>query len=441
MKYPNNKELEYLTLSSMMNDEDCFYHAITNTNDDFFYHEESKEIYNQIVMKKGQVSSQLLIKEAESPERKILIDKISELFTDYDDYVEAVETLREYRNKRKLLKSLEHAQKRFESDSYDTLTDRLSLEMLVEDNPTDKDNIIDPTERSVEALEEFYEKLSNPDIETGLKYIVDDRNGRTTGFPSLQESLNGGKGGDLIMIAAKTGVGKTAFGVNLARLFSLQQNYAGYYQNVEMRKEEIEGRLLAPLANVKVTEITESKIEGTKEERDIKVSRIGGAFDKYRQSKLYTSVIPDLTISKSIALAKRIDRQKGIDYMIVDYIQRMQEMGSNESPWDQLFNIAKQLKIIAQTLDIPVYILAQRNDAGDVEGAKKMMNECDAVLYFEPFNRYDDKEKEIMQNTINPDKWDKVNYKIIKRKVRRDNNNLPIYCAFDKTKNYITEVR
>jgi len=83
-------------------------------------------------------------------------------------------------------------------------------------------------------------------------------------------------------------------------------------------------------------------------------------------------------------------------------------------------------------------MLAQRNQMGEVEGAKKMMNECDAVLFFEPINENDE---EYIQDRFDPKLQDFINYKLLKQKVRRDDNPYPIYVIYDRAKNFINEVR
>ena len=90
-------------------------------------------------------------------------------------------------------------------------------------------------------------------------------------------------------------------------------------------------------------------------------------------------------------------------------------------------------------LDVPVFMLGQRKQDGDIEGAKKIANECDGVLYFEPINEEYDREA-IDGTYLSAEKRRKVNYKITKRKIRRSSNTFPIFCSFDKEKQFINEV-
>ena len=439
MKLPHNKDLEYYLLSSMMNNDDAFDYVCINMNQEHFYHQETKELYNMMIDQDARPTKNLLLAKVRDPEKRMVIEKVNNLDDGSKDFMNAISQLKELRAKRQLYMALGDTQRKFDNKTYNELINDLSDEMVVEDNDVDKLNIIDPSDLGVEMLEQYYERLANPEKPTGLPLAWEDDRGNKFGFPSLQNSLKGAKPGDLIMIAAKTGVGKTAFGINLARLFSLQQKYAGYYMNVEMRKSELISRLISPLAKVNVTEIEEAQHEGTKEQIDKKRDQVADALDRFTKSNLYTSIIPDLNISKAEALIRRVHRKNNIDYVVVDYIQRMQEHKSNMSAWDELFDIARRLKAMAQTLQIPIFILAQRNENGDVEGAKKMKNECDAVLYFEPIDFSDDEEVEKMKESVPHHQHNKVQYKIIKAKLRRNNEKSPVYAMFDQRKNLIIE--
>src|SRR5699024_8538856 len=251
------------------------------------------------------------------------------------------------------------------------------MDLELESSNTD---ILDPKELAVDYLGRLYDKISDPDGAMGIPYSITNNNGVTIGLPSLDEVFNGAQGGDLIMIAAKTGVGKTAFAINLARIFSIYQKHTGYYANTEMSEDEMLSRLLAPVANVKTNEMLTGRFEGTQQEVDAKVDRATRVVDRYKDSNLIFSRIAYLPLYKLTGLTRQIKRMYGkLDYLIVDYVGRM-EVDDNKNLWDELYRITKGLKQLAVELDIPIFMLAQRNEDGFIEGAKKMRNECDGVL-------------------------------------------------------------
>src|SRR5699024_12672982 len=108
-----------------------------------------------------------------------------------------------------------------------------------------------------------------------------------------------------------------------------------------------------------------------------------------------------------------------LEYLIVDYVGRMEVKNYHGSIWDELYEITKQLKELAIRMDVPIFLLAQRNHYGEDEGAKKMMNECDGVLFFQQTTEEDE---ELVNSSVICDREDIINYKIVNKKVGRDDN-------------------
>lgn len=438
MKEPRSQEHEQVVLAGMMNDESCYYDAVTEMSTDHFTSDESILLYRKMISSEQRMNANMLSRMANDPRNKSYVRAIDSMWTSKEDFYFSLEQTKETYLKRQLFYAINKATSTFEESDYQSIVETLDQDINSFSFDDSGENIVDPKERASKALSDFMERVLDPDAAKGIPYSLVNDAGIVSGFPSMDRALNGAYGGDLIMIAGKTGEGKTGFALNLARHFSFRQNYRGYYANTEMRLEEMEARLLAPLARVKANEIYYGRLEGTVEERKKKEMDIGGAYETYRTSQLILSRIPNLPLHKAKGLARQVKSRYGtLDYMIVDYVGRMDVPGFDGSSWDELYQITKQLKELAMTLDIPIFMLAQRNDAGDVEGAKKMMNECDGVLYFEPTTSED---KATIDKVIQSSKSSLVNYKLVKRKVRRDDNPYPIFCFYDKAQNMINEV-
>ncbi|GGJ48857.1 DnaB-like helicase C-terminal domain-containing protein [Virgibacillus salexigens] len=438
MILPTNTGFEQTVLAGMLNDEECFYEGLSFVDAEHFTTSENIAVFQRLSKKEEMPSANILMKEVENSKEKSAIRVIDSTWTNRYDFQQALNGLKEVFKKRCLYYSIEKLKSRFENEKTDKLIDDFTREVSDNALNTSGQEIIDPAEHASDYLSNFYEIYGNPDLSKGIPYSVTDERGRTKGLPALDETFNGAQGGDLIMVAAKTGEGKSAFAINLSRIFSMHQSYIGYYENTEMRVEELLSRLLAPIAVVKSNEIETGRLEGTESERNEKVSRISSAYEAYRQSKFILSRVPHLPLFKAKGLAKQVRlRHGGLDYLIIDYIGRMQ-MNSNQNSWDELYEITKALKELAIELDIPIFMLAQRNQAGEVEGAKKMMNECDGVLFFEPTSEDDN---EFIRQYVRSDQQQKVNYRIVKKKVRRNDNAAPIYCMFDKSKSLIVEAK
>src|SRR5699024_1691461 len=153
----------------------------------------------------------------------------------------SLEIVKDTYNKRKLFYALRKANETFDNATHSELVELIEREL--QSFEYEDESIIDPSERAAVAYGEFLEELNNPDLAKGMPFSITTDSGKSFGLPSLDAALNGAYGGDLIMIAAKTGVGKTGFALNLARHFSFRQDYRGYYMNTEMRVKEMEARL------------------------------------------------------------------------------------------------------------------------------------------------------------------------------------------------------
>lgn len=420
----------------MLNDSSCYYDAINNFKPIHFANDETRKAFTLLLEK--QKNKDELLRNNKDFHFKTAVTVFDLSYQGKDNFRESVETFKQKLTKNRISDTLDKIKNNLDSFTLDEINNVISNELMILNTDKQNEDIIVAEERAPVALQEFHDRLENPDAFMGLPFSVADDRGRVSGLPSLDKAFHGAKGGDLIMLAAKTGVGKTALAINLTRHFSLDLNYAGYYMNTEMRIDEMEARLLGKLANVKANEILTGKIEGTADEIQRKINSITEAHDKYMKSKLYLSRIPNLPLHKAKGLAQQIKHQyKELDYVIVDYIGRMELDERRKDEWAELYEITKQLKELAMHLDVPIFMLAQRNQAGDVEGAKKMMNECDGVLFFEPVEQYDlDK----LEGFLNYQLIEKINYKITKKKVRRDDNPSPVFITFDKSKNYINEV-
>src|SRR5699024_3913100 len=391
VKKPMNIEFEQEVIAGMLNNDKCYFDGMADIGEQHFDDETTREVYKIIISQDNRKTASTLINMVKQPKIKSAIQLYDTKWKTRDEFDHAVKELKDIYFKRQLYYTIENVVSRFDDED---------VENLVEDIQTDikglyyddaGDNIVMTEERAVDALQEFYDISDKPELAKGIPYSMKNERGFTSGFPSLDKAFHGAHGGDLVMIAAKTGEGKTGFALNLARLFSFHQDHWGYYMNTEMRIREMEARLLAPLARVRANEILHGQLEGSKDEVADKMDRINGAFNFYMKSKLVMSRIPDLPLHKAQGLAKQVkSKVNDLEYLIVDYVGRMEVKNYHGSSWDELYEITKQLKELAIRMDVPIFLLAQRNHYGEVEGAKKMMNECDGVLFFEPTTEEDD---------------------------------------------------
>lgn len=257
--------------------------------------------------------------------------------------------------------------------------------------------------------------------------------GVPTGLPTLDKWTLGYKPGDLIMLAAQTGHGKTAFALNTANAVCVEGEKPLLYINTEMSQDQIvtrwgsilSGQLVQQLRN---GSLTNAQLEETKE-----------AYKKLIDSNFITFNMPSPTASKVDIITRKAIMQYQIEMTIIDYVGRMQKIQKGLEEWQVLEQIMKTNKELAQNKGIAVMVLAQLNDNDSVQGAKRMRNECDMVLKLLPVDKEDFRKniEKRLKKKFEPD----FNYVLYVDKARDFETGVYIPLVFDGTRQQIREAK
>lgn len=224
----------------------------------------------------------------------------------------------------------------------------------------------------VEKMERYRkEKDANP-------YGALVLDGTPTGIEKLDQITLGYKPGDLIILGAQTGHGKTAFALNTALATSVEDKKACLYINTEMSKKQIALRWGCILSGIDHDKMRNGAIT------DEELGQITDAYGKLTESGFYAAHIPNLTPAKLTSIARKAKIRKDIQLIIIDYIGRMDTLDPKLQEYQVLYNIIKTQKQLAQNLDCAVMCLVQLNEDGSIQGAKKIKNECDLMLKLIP---------------------------------------------------------
>ena len=171
----------------------------------------------------------------------------------------------------------------------------------------------------------------------------------STGLRGLDRVITGLNRSDLIILAARPGMGKTSFALNIARNVAVQKMKKVAFFSLEMSKEQLSSRLLS----------SEAMVEGTKlrtgELNESEWARIIEAGDILSGGELYLDDNAQITVNEMKA---KIRRQKGVDLVLIDYLQLMGS-GKTENRVQEISAITRNLKIMAKELNIPVIVLSQ----------------------------------------------------------------------------------
>ncbi len=213
-----------------------------------------------------------------------------------------------------------------------------------------------------EILSQTYEKLADlHDPESKDKY-----RGIPTGYRDLDNILSGLQPADLVIIAARPSMGKTAFALNIAENIAKNQKSVGII-SLEMSKEQLVERMFCSLLGVDSWKMRTGKLT------DEDFAKIGGIMDELNSMKLFIDDSVGGSIAELRAKARRLQMEHGLDLLIVDYLQLMSAGKANFGQTNrvqEISEISRALKSLARELHLPVIALSQLSRAVELRPSK-----------------------------------------------------------------------
>ncbi|PIZ63756.1 replicative DNA helicase [Candidatus Roizmanbacteria bacterium CG_4_10_14_0_2_um_filter_39_13] len=210
-----------------------------------------------------------------------------------------------------------------------------------------------------EILADSFEKLEEF-MKTG-----ESNRGVRTGFSSLDAKLSGMQDSNLIILAARPGVGKTSFALNIALHVAMVEKRPVGFFSLEMSKEELVDRLLVGQADVDAWRLKTGKLS------DSDTKRIVQAMGDLSEAQIYIDDTPGMSITEMRTKARKLKAEKGLDLIVVDYLQLAHGNREYESRVQEVSSISQGLKNLARELQIPVLSLSQLNRSVEQRGIKK----------------------------------------------------------------------
>lgn len=181
--------------------------------------------------------------------------------------------------------------------------------------------------------------------------------GLDTGFKKLNELTFGLQKGELIIIAARPGVGKSAFALNLATNACRMAKAHVAFFSLEMSIDQLVIRLFSSLSGVSLTKIRSSKLNKTE------MAMLLTAKQELSKFNLYLDESNTTDLSEIRAKCKKLKRESGLDLVIVDYLQLLNVTNSRGNRTEEVGQISRGLKVLARELDVPVVALSQLSRA------------------------------------------------------------------------------
>ena len=189
--------------------------------------------------------------------------------------------------------------------------------------------------------------------------------GHSTGFRDLDKMTLGLQNGDLILVAGRPSMGKTAFGLSIAASF-IENNIPSVFYSLEMSSRSVMYRIISILSKVELKRIFQAK-----ELTDSDFEKIGKAVELIEKSNFFIDDTSSLSPSEILSRSRKLKReQPELGLIVIDYLQLMKADQSNPSRVNEISEISRATKALAKELDIPVIALSQLNRASETRTNK-----------------------------------------------------------------------
>jgi len=253
-------------------------------------------------------------------------------------------------------------------------------ELAFEENDEHMDDILDQAEKKIfsvisspknqkfvnlkDALPEAYERIEKLHEHKGAL------RGIPTGFRDIDTMLSGLQNSDLIILAARPSMGKTTLALDMARLASTHHDKSVVIFSLEMSSQQLVDRMLSAESRVNAWNLRTGRLSSDRE-----FSHLRDSLDKLAKAKIYIDDQPGNSIVRMKALCRRLKAEKGLDLIIVDYLQLMTTSKNYDSMVNQVTEISRSLKSLAKELDVPVLALSQLSRAVESRGGKPRLSD------------------------------------------------------------------
>ena len=358
---PHDIEAEQAIIGSMLTDKDAVISAIEVLKPDDFYREDNKIIYEAILNLYNRSEPIDVITVRAELESMGKIDNVGGL----EYLVELPDKVPTTANSMKYIKIVE------EKSSLRKLIKTANEIIELGFNPTeDVDDIMEGAEKKIFNImqdkdQKGYSPLKDVLVEsfTKLEELYNRKQhitGVPSGFTDLDYRTAGFHGSELILIAARPAMGKTAFALNIATNAALRANVPVAVFSLEMSKEQLVNRILCSESMVDSNKIRTGKLE---EDDWTKLAETIGPLS---EAEMYIDDTPGINIMEIRAKCRKLKIEKNIGLVVIDYLQLIQGSGKrNGSREQEISEISRSLKILAKEIDVPVIALSQLSRAAE----------------------------------------------------------------------------
>ena len=406
---PNDIEAEQAVIGSMLTDKEAVMVAVEKLKPEYFYREDNKAIFEAIVnlyskaepvdliTVKDELTAMGMFEKVGGMEYLALLPDKVPTTANVQKYVEIVEEKFILRNLIKTANEIIDLGYNQTEDVEDIMNsaEKKIFDLIQNKNSSTYSPIKDILIESFTKLEELYNQKTKI---TGVP----------TGFADIDYQMAGLHNSDLILVAARPGMGKTAFALNIAANAALRGNVPVAIFNLEMSKEQLINRILCMEAMVDNNKVRTGRLE---EEDWAKLASVVGPLS---DAKIYVDDTPGISIMEIRTRCRKLKMEKNIGLIVIDYIQLIQGSSKkNGSREQEIAEISRSLKILAKELNVPVIAMSQLSRAveqrpdhrpmlSDLRESGAIEQDADIVmfLYRDDYYNKDSEEKDISEVII-----------------------------------------
>mgnify|MGYP001862934339 FL=1 len=406
---PHDVEAEQAVLGSMLTDKDAVISAIEVLKEDDFYRTDNKSIYEAIMNLYNRAEPIDIITVKAELESLGKFEQVGGL-----EYLASLpDKVPTTANAMKYIKIVEE-----KSTLRNLIKTANEIIELGYDPTEDVSDIMEGAEKKIFNIMQNNDKKSYSPIKnilvdsfTQLEELYNRKQhitGVPSGFTELDYKTAGFHGSDLVLIAARPAMGKSAFALNIATNAAVRANVPVVIFSLEMSKEQMVNRILCSEAMVDSNKVRTGKLE----EDDW--TKLAGSIGPLSDAEIYIDDTPGISVMEIRAKCRKLKLEKNIGMVVIDYLQLVQ--GSNKrngSREQEISEISRSLKILAKELNVPVIALSQLSRAveqrpdhrpmlSDLRESGAIEQDADIVmfLYRDDYYNPDSEKKDIAEVII-----------------------------------------
>ncbi|MBP0979547.1 MAG: replicative DNA helicase [Oscillospiraceae bacterium] len=358
-KLPYSMEAEQCVLACILIDGNCIVKVLDKLKIEYFFSEVNRHLYSIMVMMFTSAQPIDVITVLETAKREKVFPTDEEIKKYLGEIAQLLPTTANLESYAKIIEDKYYIRSLMNvaneiienaSGTYDdvkTLLDSAEQRIFEIRQGKDGQGLVPINQVIIETYDKL-QRLSgeNKDSFTGIP----------TGFSQLDKVILGLNKSDLILLAARPAMGKTAFALNIVTNVAIKSNKSVAFFSLEMSRDQLVTRVLSSIAKIKGISLKTGEL--TVEDWN----RLAVSAQELSKAKIYIDDMPGVSVSEMKA---KIRRLRNIDLVVIDYLQLMQSARRIDNRVQEISDITRSLKVMAKELDVPVIALSQLSRSPD----------------------------------------------------------------------------